>query len=288
LRFRWPILVVLFVMGAYMANAARSVQMISITTDVFPSTHPYVQTFNKYSDVFGGASKVLIAVEVKDGTIWNKGTLEKVQRITRAMELMPGINNYQVVSLATKKVKVAKVDAVAGMRSVPVMWPGVPETQSDMDALQRTVLSSRRIYGSLVSLDQKATIVVSGFFENAMQPKLIYETLDELIKKESDANTKISVLGRPMLLGDIATKSPQLGLIMLVTTFSMLMVLFVYFRNLIGVIVPTTAALYAAIMGFGFLGIVKHNFDPLVLVIPFIITARALSHTVQFVTRFLD
>jgi hypothetical protein len=41
-------------------------------------------------------------------------------------------------------------------------------------------------------------------------------------------------------------------------------------------------------MGFGFLGIIETNFDPLVLVIPFIITARALSHTVQFVTRFLD
>jgi uncharacterized protein len=288
LRFRWPILAALFVMGAYMANAARSVQVISITTDVFPSTHPYVQTFNKYSDIFGGASKVLVAIEVKEGTIWNQKTLEKMQRITRAMELLPGINNYQVLSLATKKVKVQKIDAVAGIRSVPVMWPEVPKTQDEMDALQRTVLGSRRYYGSLVSLDQKATIVLGGFFEESMQPKTIYKTLDELVKKESDENTNIYVIGRPMLLGDIATKSPRLGLIMLVTAFSMLMVLFVYFRNLVGVIVPTTAALYAAIMGFGFLGLVKHNFDPLVLVIPFIITARALSHTVQFVTRFLD
>lgn len=287
LRYRWAILAALVVMGAYMANEARKVKVVSITTDVFPSTHPYVQTFMKYSDIFGGASKVLVAVETKEGTIWNTKTLEKVQRITRAMELLPAINNYQVISLATKKVKVQKNDA-EGMRSVPVMWPDVPQSQAGLNALQRTVLGSRRFYGSLVSLDQKATIVVGGFFEANMNPKLIYETLDALVKKESDANTNIYVIGRPMLLGDIATKSPRLGLIMLVTAVSMLLVLFVYFRNVIGVVVPTTAAIYAAIMGFGFLGIINQNFDPLVLVIPFIITARALSHTVQFVTRFLD
>jgi predicted RND superfamily exporter protein len=288
LRFRWPILALLVVLGVVFANAARKVQVVSLTTDVFPSTHPYVQTFQKYSDIFGGASTVIVAIEVKEGTIWNQKTLEKMQRVTRAMELLPGINNYQVISLATKKVKVQKIDAVAGIRSVPVMWPDVPQTQEGMDALQRTVLGSRRYYGSLVSLDQKATMVLGGFFEDNMQPKEIYKTLDALVKKESDANTSIYVIGRPMMLGDIATKSPRLGLIMLVTAFSMLMVLFVYFRNLVGVIVPTTAALYAGIMGFGFLGMAGLNFDPLVLVIPFIITARALSHTVQFVTRFLD
>ncbi len=288
LRHRWPILTVLLVVGLYMGVKAREVAVHSITTDVFPSTHPYVETFTKYSDIFGGASKVLVSVEVKEGTIFNQQTLEKVQRITRAMELLPGVNNYQVISLAQRKVKVQKIDAMAGIRSVPVMWPEVPTTQAGIDSLQRTILGSRRYYGSLVSLDQRATLIAAGFFESKLQPKLIYETLDALAKKETDANTVIHVIGRPMLLGDIAVQSPKLAVIMLVTTISMLLVLFVYFRNVVGVFVPTMAALYAALMGFGFLGIIKQNFDPLVLVIPFIITARALSHTVQFVTRFLD
>jgi hypothetical protein len=97
------------------------------------------------------------------------------------------------------------------------MWPDVPETQVDLDALQRKVLGSRLYYGSLVSLDQKATLVAGGFFEEHMEPKQIYATLDALVKKETDANTRVYVIGRPMLLGDIATKSPRLGLIMLVT-----------------------------------------------------------------------
>lgn len=288
LRQRWLVLGLLLALAAFMGVEARQVVVESRTTDVFPSTHPYVETFAKYSDTFGGASRVLISLEVKQGTIFNQQTLEKVQRISRAVELLPGINNYQVISLAQRKVKVQKVDAIAGIRSVPVMWPEVPSTQAGLDALQHTILGSRRYYGSLVSLDQKATLIAAGFFEDKLQPKLIYQALDALVKKETDDNTVIHLIGRPVLLGDIAMQSPRLALIMLVTIVSMLGVLFVYFRNVVGVVAPTVAALFSAIMGFGFLGLIKQNFDPLVLVIPFIITARALSHTVQFVSRFLD
>src|SRR4051812_14177751 len=105
LRQRWLVLAVLLAVAVFMGAKGRQVVVESRTTDVFPSTHPYVETFGKYSDIFGGASKVLVSVEVKNGTIWNQKTLEKVQRISRAMELLPGVNNYQVISLAQRKVK---------------------------------------------------------------------------------------------------------------------------------------------------------------------------------------
>jgi uncharacterized protein len=288
LRFRWAVLAAIVAVTGFMAYEARTVVVESRTIDVFPSDHPYVATFSKYSDIFGGASRVLVAIEVKDGTVFNTETLEKIQRISRAMELLPGVNNYQVLSIAQRKVKVQKVDAVAGIRSVPVMWPDVPQTAEDLAALQRTVLGSRRIYGSLVSLDQKAAIIAAGFFENKLEPKRIYAALDELVKTESDARHTLHLIGRPVMLGEILSQSPKLGLIMMVTLGSMLLVLLVYFRNFVGVFVPSVSAVVAAIMGFGFLGLVGHNFDPLVLVIPFIITARTLSHSVQVVSRFLD
>jgi uncharacterized protein len=288
LRNRWAVLAVLLAITGWMGYQARGVVVESRTIDVFPSSHPYVQTFAKYSDIFGGASRVLVAVEVEDGTIFNRETLAKIQRISRQMELLPGINNYQVLSIAQRKVKVQKVDTVAGIRSVPVMWPEVPQTQQEIDALQRTILGSRRIYGSLVSLDQKSALILGGFFENKLEPRKIYQALDEIVKKESDANHKLHLIGRPVMLGEVLLHSPELGIIMLVTTVSMLLVLLIYFRNLVGVAVPTAAAVVSAVMGFGFLGVIHQNFDPLVMVVPFIITARTLSHSVQVVSRFLD
>ena len=169
------------------------------------------------------------------------------------------------------------------------MWPSVPTTPAEIEKVRESILSNRLLYGSLVSIDQKAALIVAGFFESRLDPKFVCTRRStKSSSRESDANTSIQAIGRPMLVGSVVEQSPQLGLIILVTTLSMLLVLAVYFRNLIGVIVPACAALVSAIMGFGFLGLAKQNFDPLVLVVPFIITARALSQSVQVVSRYLD
>ena len=42
------------------------------------------------------------------------------------------------------------------------------------------------------------------------------------------------------------------------------------------------------VWGLGFTGWMGMNFDPLILVIPMIITARACSHTVQMAERFFE
>jgi uncharacterized protein len=288
LRFKWLVLSFLAALTLFMAYQARKVSVESKTIDVFPSNHPYVETFVKYADTFGGASVVLMSVEVHEGTIFNTSTLRKVQRITRAVELLPGVNNYQVLSIAQKKVKQTELDSVTGFRSIPLMWPEVPDGAPGLEALRRRILNDPRIYGTLVSLDQKAALIVAGFFDNKLDPRLVYARLDQLIAEESDEHTSVRAIGRPVLLGQILAQSPRIGLIMLVACVSMLLVLWVYFRSLVGVVVPASAALMSAVIGFGSLGLFGYNFDPLTLVIPFIITARALSHSVQVVSQFLD
>ncbi len=288
LRFRWAVLAVLASLCVFMAYQAKHVVVESRTIDLFPSTHPYVQTFAKYSDIFGGAGRVVIQVEVKDGTIFNQKTLEKIQRITKSVELLPAVSNYQVLSIAQRKAKNLVIDHELGFRTVPVMWPALPQTPEEIEQVRAKILSNRLFYGSLVSLDEKGALIVAGFFEKKLDPKLLYEKINEISARESDENTKVSAIGRPMLVGGIVKQSPRLALIILITTLSMLGVLAVYFRTVMGVLVPGVAAIVSAIMGFGFLGTIGANFDPLVLVVPFIITARALSHSVQITTRYLE
>ena len=43
-----------------------------------------------------------------------------------------------------------------------------------------------------------------------------------------------------------------------------------------------------AIWGLGFLGILGYNLDPLVLVIPLLVSARAASHAVQMIERYFE
>ena len=288
LRYRAVVLLLILAITGFFGYMLTHVRVESPIIDLFPSTHAYVETFKKYANVFGGASRVAIQLEVKEGDIFNPQTLGKVQRITKALELLDGINNYQVLSMAQRKIKELMVDAERGFRAVPMMWPKVPTTDEACEDLRQRVYKNRRIYGTLVSLDSKATLVVAGFFEKKLKPDKVYQAIEAIVDKERDDNTAIQVIGRPILLGQIMSQYTQLVWLFALTLGSILLVLLLYFRDLRGVLVPLITAIVSAIWGIGFLGVLDYNFDPLVIVVPFIISARALSHSVQMVKRYIE
>ena len=288
LRQRVIVLIIILGITGFFGYQAANIRVESPLIDLFPKTHPYVETYTKYAGVFGGASRVAIQIEVKEGDIFDKEVLQKIRRITKELELLDGINNYQVLSLAQRKVKELKIDAVRGFRAVPVMWPKVPETDEEIEELRHRIYTNRRIFGTLVSLDSKATLIVGGFFEKKLKPLEAYNQIEAIVEKERDDNTIISVIGRPVLLGNILSRSSQLIWLFALTVLSILAVLLIYFRDLRGVVVPLITAIVSAIWGIGFLSTLNLNFDTLVIVVPFIISARALSHSVQMVKRYIE
>lgn len=288
IRHRLPFLICILLLTVFFGYEASRVKIESPTIDLFPKGHPYVETFKQYQDIFGGANTMAIGIVVREGDIFNYQTLEKIHRITKAVELLPAINNYQVLSIAQRKVKKIEVDEVIGFRAEPVMWPDVPRDPEAIAKLRRAAFSAGGVPGTLVSWDGQAALILAGFFEKDFDPRGIYTRLQEIIGPERDANTSIHLIGRPVLLGSIMDQYPKLAWIFLVTLVSIVGILFLYFRDVRGVMIPVSTAVISAIWGFGFLGICGYNFDPLIVVVPFIISARALSHSVQLTERYTE
>jgi predicted RND superfamily exporter protein len=109
-----------------------------------------------------------------------------------------------------------------------------------------------------------------------------------LIESEDDIAFEVFVSGSPIGTGWIITHAFEIGRFVALTVLLTFTLLLVYFRRLHGVLIPFIAALATFIWGMGFTGWMSITFDPLVLVIPMIITGRAVSHTVQMAERFFE
>jgi len=288
IKHRIAVSLAIVVITSFFLYQALRIRVESRLTDLFPTDHPFVETFMKYKDVFGGASMVAIQLQVKEGDVFNRTTLEKITRITKALELLPAINNYQVTSLAQRKIKRFTHHPIDGLSSKSIMWPEFPQTAEGIEQVREAVYYSPYLHGSLISLDDKAAFITAGFFEKKMDPKLTYDRIQKIIAKETDANTSFSLIGRPIMLGYILTHSHQLGRLFIYSILAIIVVLAFYFRDLRGVLIPLATASISAIWGLGLLGLMETNFDILVIVVPFIISARALSHSVQLIERYLE
>ena len=255
--------------------------------DLYPRNHPYIQLYQQYRSMFGTANTVLIVVEVKNGTIFDDPeTVQKVDRITLALlHDIPGVNGEQVLSITHPKVKTT-LTAGSGIKVVPLMYPRVPESKDDLDFLKLKVYSTEGVHGLFVSEDDKATQIIAGFWEEYFDLPTMWAKIQDIVRRESDANTRIYVTGIPILFAYFMEIMPQMTGVLGASIVMILLILWVEFRSWQGVVIPAFSGLLSAIWGLGFGGLWGLSLDPLVLVIPLLISARAHSHSVQSMERY--
>src|SRR5881396_3313 len=280
----------LVVAAATVVLAAFMVTRMHIFTsffDLYPPSHPYIKLYTQYRGMFGTANTLLLVVEVKKGTIFDElATVQKVDRITVALlHDIPGVNGEQVFSITHPKIKTT-LTAGSGIKVVPLMYPRVPENKEDLEFLKLKVYTTEGVKGLFVSEDDKATLIVAGFWEEYFDLPTMWKKIQEIVAQESDENTTIYVTGPPILYAYFLEIMPKMVNVLAASIVMILLILWMEFRSWQGVVIPAFSGTLSAIWGLGFGGLWGLNLDPLVLVIPLLISARAHSHSVQSMERY--
>jgi hypothetical protein len=235
--------------------------------------------------MFGSANVLVCAVEVKEGDIYNWETLDKILRITKALPAIKGSNPSQLVSLTHPRLKNVRVEAW-GIKIEPVLARSIQRNQAGLHRIRQAVYTNEGIRGFYVSPDDRAAAIYAGFWEEGVDPLKLYEGMMKIQADETDENTNIYFTGYPALYAYIYHLAPQVYRVLAATLLLMVALLLLYFRTWQGVLLPVLSATLSAIWGLGFAGLLGFSLDPLVLVVPLIITARALSHSVQSMARY--
>jgi len=288
IRNRLLILIILAIITVFFAYFIKDLKIRTEFDDLLPSNHPYVSLHKSVRSIFGGSNKVTVVVKVKKGDIFNHATLSKVMRITRAAQLLPSVNNYQILSLASRKVK--DIRAIPGGIEVgSIMFPDIPENQTGLQALKRNVASNDFIYGSLVSHDYKAASISIDFLEKDLNYQKIFDALKTMTDAERDDKHSIHMIGMPVLYGWVYQSFPEILRIFLYTGVLVFVLLLFFARgNFRGVLLPIVSALVCGIWGVGLYGMLGYAIDPLLFVIPFLISADAIRHGFQVTMRFIE
>jgi len=281
-------LLVLLAIGLVTTFFGYKVYHLRIATDFFslyPPEHPYIQLYNEYRQMFGSANVLVCGVEVKEGDIYNVETIAKIDRITQELMVMDGCNSLQVISITHPKLKNVQVQAW-GIVMEPVMFGGLPKDEAGLERIKQNVYTNEGIRGFYVAPNDKTAAIFAGFWEEGLDPLALNKQLEKIREREEDENTKLHFTGYPALYGYIYALSPQIYTVFAITFLVIAALLFFYFRTWQGVVFPCAAALLSAIWGLGFASLLGFSLDPLILVVPLIISARAISHSVQCTARY--
>ena len=103
-----------------------------------------------------------------------------------------------------------------------------------------------------------------------------------------EQNAEVYIAGEPRLYGWIYFYANDVFWILVVTYLIEWVLRWMYFHDWRGSLRPTLTGVLAAIWGLGFIHLIGFALDPLMLVVPFLITARAVSHAIQMHDRYYE
>src|SRR3990172_6541325 len=132
IRLRWPIFLVIALLTLAFAWEARRGRLETAISGFWPADHPFIQVHKTYEDQYGSPLTVYVMVRVKSATIYTPDTLEKIARITRAVDGIPGVNHDQVVSLTSRKVKTITMRG-SGIHVENLFPRTTPRTRAQLD-----------------------------------------------------------------------------------------------------------------------------------------------------------
>ena len=281
-----------FATGRTLPGVETVFELGSSIRDQYPE-HPFIHASDKFTGRFGTPSLVAIAVVKREGEIYDPDFLYKIESITRKLDEAPFVNHYEVSSITHLNTRVVRIESDGAIVAEPLIEE-IPEEEDELARLRDTVLQHPgQIYGSLVSKDHRAALVRAGFITHRVDSAERYRELFDYVMEvkregEADGTVDIYVTGAPIATGWVLAHSLEITLFLLLTIALLFVLLLAYFRRLHGVAIPIVAGLATAIWGLGFTAWIGIKLDPLILVIPLLITARSISHTIQMAERFFE
>ncbi|MEK7364642.1 MAG: MMPL family transporter, partial [candidate division NC10 bacterium] len=285
-RFRLAVIGLGVLMTAALAFQVQNLRVVIDPNANLPAEHPYVVTTQRIEKVFGARHVIVVAVTPKAGDAFAAGVLEKVQRITAALQAAPGVTKGSLWSLSARRAKNIRGTA-DGMEVLPVMET-VPRTREGIEALRAVVRANPVFLNTIVSKDERTTAVVAEFDEDPQGFQGMVEKVRRIVEPERDASVEIVVGGFPVYLAAVEGYSQRMAFLFPIAVLVIGLIHYEAFRTVQGLILPLVTALLAVVWGLGIMGFAGVPMDAFNATTPILILAVAAGHAVQILKRFYE
>jgi predicted RND superfamily exporter protein len=285
--FHWraPLLALGVILTALLAWSATRLEVQSGFTKMLPLQHPFMRMFLDYQKDFGGANKILVSVEAREGTIFNAEALAKLKAVHDDLFFTPGVDRGSVLSLYSPNTIFMEV-VEDGFKAGPVLPSNFAPTPQGFEDLRANLLKSQWV-GRIVANDFSAALVSATLLERDPQTgerldlKKVGAALEAIRTKEEDAHYRIRIIGFAKSTSDIANGAAGVMVFFGVAFAITALLLFWYSGSWKLTGLALAVALTPVVWLLGLLPVLHLTLDPLSILVPFLIFSIGVSHAVQ-------
>jgi predicted RND superfamily exporter protein len=286
LVIKFGVLFIILNMGitAFLGAQLPKLKINNETETFIPADHPAQILNNHLKDVFGDNNLMILAIEAKQGTIYQEPILRKIAGLTDKIETL---DNVEEVTSLTNVDNIIGTDE--GMQVEPI-FDIYEEINDDVLKNIKEVLHSWSFYeGGMISGDDRATVVIIEFPKHAdiKTKEALHTDLTKVMNDFSFDEVNLYLAGKPVAEVEMGhfMQSDMKRLIPFVLAVIAL-VLFISFRSFLGVMLPLTCIVMATVNSMGLMSYLGHELTIMGTIIPVVLVAIGSAYSIHVIHHF--
>ncbi len=275
-KYRWFIIFSVSVLTLFFAYSLKNLKINSDFVSYLPESDEAVRLAKYIGNKYGGNLTAIVAIETDD--------VFKVETLKKIYELTEKLKNVDGVSYVTSLANIIDIKGTEEGIEIGKLIEVVPESEEDLKQLKDYVLS-KDLYKNIVSRDAKVTLIMCKLQEGVDKVKVARE-IKKIVESE-ELNEKVYYGGLPfqmidmnkLIIDDLKLLSPLVGIVII-------LVLFLSFRNLRGIVLPFLSVVISTIWTLGVMSILKVPLTIISNTIPVILMAVGSAYGIHIVKKF--
>jgi predicted RND superfamily exporter protein len=250
-----------------------------------PPSHPFVQTDRMIREDFGGRKTTLLAVIPREGSVWRLPVLHRIHALTQEALGLDGLMRHTMMSLASPNMR--HLEDRHGTISEDYLMREPPAGEAELAEVRRRYLANPLAQGMVVSSDDTAAILLLDFW-NETDLHQIAREVKALADRFTDDVAGVYLAGEPIVINDNFEYSVRLVPMFGGSFLAIMIVLYISFRSVQGMLIPMLTALLSVLCDLGVMALVGVDIDPWNLVVPILVVTIAAGHSAQMMKRYYE
>ena len=276
LDYSWlAILIIVVITGIFIFAMKSNIRMETDLDKYMPQKHPAFVYSNQAEELFEIKDGIIIAIENSEG-IYNEGTLQKVKDLTKEIQNMEGIEKNDVTSLYT-------ADNIVGSdfgMEVNSFYKRVPTSESKLEKLRDDVRANDMVYGRIVSLNEKVTIIRAEISDTTFTDDFYNQILN--FADEYEGPETLYVAGSPIIEGTLGRLMPKdMQKMAPLVIIVIILVLLIILRSIKATVLNLLVVLLSTIWAFGLMSLLNIPVYSVSTMIPIMLIAIGVAYGIH-------
>ena len=277
------LLLLLFLLTCVLGVYAKDIRLDSSVESLLSQDNPDSQYYAEVRQLFGSDEVGVVGLLAAD--IYTADVLRKITRLTAALANIEGVQ--EVLSLTNA------LDPIADVVEPPLLVRRIPTDQAGLEALRET-LADRPIYlKNLVSEDGKAA-AVNIFFADMDDAEFMQWGIDEQIQvildiERTTGPEQLFYTGLPRFkVYSARAMQSDLSRFVPLTLLAIVLVLFLSFRSVRGVVLPALTILVSLIWTLGIMVLAGSSLSLGSIALPPLILVLGTAYSLHMLAEYYE